>query len=313
MRAFVFPGQGAQTVGMGKALADAYPSARAVFDEVDEALGEKLSTLIWEGDIAELTLTKNAQPALMATSLAAMRALESEGVKIEMASFVAGHSLGEYSALAASGALTIADTARLLRIRGTAMQDAVPVGVGAMAALLGLDFETAQAVAEEAAQGEVCQAANDNDPSQVVVSGNKDAVERALVIAKEKGAKRALLLPVSAPFHCALMAPAADVMGKALGDVKINAPAVPLVANVLAEAVTDPAQIRGLLVDQVTGSVRWRESVLYMAKQGVTEVWEIGAGKALIGMIRRIDKELTTGAVGTPDDIAAAVAAMTAA
>lgn len=313
MRAFVFPGQGAQTVGMGKALADAYPSARAVFDEVDEALGEKLSTLIWEGDIAELTLTKNAQPALMATSLAALRALESEGVKIEMASFVAGHSLGEYSALAASGALTIADTARLLRIRGTAMQDAVPVGVGAMAALLGLDFETAQAVAEEAAQGEVCQAANDNDPSQVVVSGHKDAVERALVIAKEKGAKRALLLPVSAPFHCALMAPAADVMAKALGDVKINAPAVPLVANVLAEAVTDPAQIRGLLVDQVTGSVRWRESVLYMAKQGVTEVWEIGAGKALIGMIRRIDKELTTGAVGAPDDIAAAVAAMTAA
>ena len=313
MRAFVFPGQGAQTIGMGKALADAYPSARAVFDEVDEALGEKLSTLIWEGDIADLTLTKNAQPALMATSLAAMRALESEGVEIGMASFVAGHSLGEYSALAASGALTIADTARLLRIRGTAMQEAVPVGVGAMAALLGLDFETAQAVAKEAAQGEVCQAANDNDPSQVVVSGHKDAVERALVIAKENGAKRALLLPVSAPFHCALMAPAADVMAKALDGVTIHAPAVPLVANVIASAVTDPAQIRGLLVDQVTGSVRWRESVLYMAKQGVTEVWEIGAGKALIGMIRRIDKDLTTGAVGAPDDIEAAVAAMTAA
>lgn len=313
MRAFVFPGQGAQTIGMGKALADAYPSARAVFDEVDEALGEKLSTLIWEGDIADLTLTKNAQPALMATSLAAMRALESEGVEIGMASFVAGHSLGEYSALAASGALTIADTARLLRIRGTAMQEAVPVGVGAMAALLGLDFETAQAVAKEAAQGEVCQAANDNDPSQVVVSGHKDAVERALVIAKENGAKRALLLPVSAPFHCALMAPAADVMAKALDGVTIHAPAVPLVANVIASAVTDPAQIRGLLVDQVTGSVRWRESVLYMAKQGVTEVWEIGAGKALIGMIRRIDKDLTTGTVGAPDDIEAAVAAMTAA
>ncbi|MDG1376210.1 MAG: ACP S-malonyltransferase [Yoonia sp.] len=313
MRAFVFPGQGAQTIGMGKALADAYPSARAVFDEVDEALGEKLSTLIWEGDIADLTLTKNAQPALMATSLAAMRALESEGVEIGMASFVAGHSLGEYSALAASGALTIADTARLLRIRGTAMQEAVPVGVGAMAALLGLDFETAQAVAKEAAQGEVCQAANDNDPSQVVVSGHKDAVERGLVIAKEKGAKRALLLPVSAPFHCALMAPAADVMAKALDGVTIHAPAVPLVANVIASAVTDPAQIRGLLVDQVTGSVRWRESVLYMAKQGVTEVWEIGAGKALIGMIRRIDKDLTTGTVGAPDDIEAAVAAMTAA
>ncbi len=313
MRAFVFPGQGAQTIGMGKALADAYPSARAVFDEVDEALGEKLSTLIWEGDIADLTLTKNAQPALMATSLAAMRALESEGVEIAMASYVAGHSLGEYSALAASGALTIADTARLLRIRGTAMQEAVPVGVGAMAALLGLDFETAQAVAEEAAQGEVCQAANDNDPSQVVVSGHKDAVERALVIAKEKGAKRALLLPVSAPFHCALMAPAADVVAEALDSVTIHAPAVPLIANVIASEVTDPAQIRGLLVDQVTGSVRWRESVLYMAKQGVTEVWEIGAGKALIGMIRRIDKDLTTGAVGAPDDIAAAVAAMTTA
>ena len=230
-----------------------------------------------------------------------------------MASFVAGHSLGEYSALAASGALTIADTARLLRIRGTAMQEAVPVGVGAMAALLGLDFETAQAVAKEAAQGEVCQAANDNDPSQVVVSGHKDAVERALVIAKENGAKRALLLPVSAPFHCALMAPAADVMAKALDGVTIHAPAVPLVANVIASAVTDPAQICGLLVDQVTGSVRWRESVLYMAKQGVTEVWEIGAGKALIGMIRRIDKDLTTGAVGAPDDMEAAVAAMTAA
>ena len=313
MRAFVFPGQGAQTIGMGKALADAYPSARAVFDEVDEALGEKLSTLIWEGDIADLTLTKNAQPALMATSLAAMRALESEGVTIDMASFVSGHSLGEYSALAASGALTIADTARLLRIRGTAMQEAVPVGVGAMGALLGLDFETAQAVAAEAAQGEVCQAANDNDPSQVVVSGHKDAVERALVIAKEKGAKRALLLPVSAPFHCALMAPAASVMAEALDDVNINAPAVPLVANVIASAVSDPTRIRALLVDQVTGSVRWRESVLYMAKQGVTEVWEIGAGKALIGMIRRIDKDLTTGAVGAPDDIAAAVAAMTAA
>lgn len=312
MRAFVFPGQGAQTIGMGKALADAYPSARAVFDEVDEALGEKLSTLIWEGDIAELTLTKNAQPALMATSLAAMRALESEGVDITMASFVAGHSLGEYSALAAAGALTIADTARLLRIRGTAMQDAVPVGVGAMAALLGLDFETAKAVAKEAAQGEVCQAANDNDPSQVVVSGHKGAVERALVIAKEKGAKRALLLPVSAPFHCSLMTPAARVMAEALDDVDIGAPSVPLIANVAATAVNDPETIRSLLVDQVTGSVRWRESVLYMASQGVTEVWEIGAGKALIGMVRRINKELTTGAVGAPDDVVAAVAAMTA-
>ena len=312
MRAFVFPGQGAQTIGMGKALADAYPSARAIFEEVDDALGEKLSDLIWDGDIAELTLTKNAQPALMATSLAAVRALESEGVTISKASFVAGHSLGEYSALAAAGAISVADTARLLRVRGAAMQEAVPVGVGAMAALLGLDFETAKAVAQEAAQGEVCEAANDNDPSQVVVSGHKDAVERALVIAKEKGAKRALLLPVSAPFHCSLMAPAARVMAEALDDVEIAAPAVPLVANVVAKAVTDPLNIRSLLVDQVTGSVRWRESVLYMAANGVSKVWEIGAGKALIGMVRRIDKGLTTGAVGAPDDVSAAVAAIAA-
>mgnify|MGYP002640365986 CR=1 FL=1 len=313
MRAFVFPGQGAQTIGMGKALADAYPAAKAVFQEVDDALGESLSSLIWEGDAADLTLTRNAQPALMATSLAAMRALESEGVDIASASYVAGHSLGEYSALAAAGAISVADTARLLRIRGTAMQEAVPVGVGAMAALLGLDFATAQAVALEAAQGEVCQAANDNDPGQVVVSGHKAAVERALIIAKEKGAKRALLLPVSAPFHCSLMAPAAAVMADALNDVSIVAPKVPLVANVLASAVTDPDQIRALLVEQVTGSVRWRESVSYMAAQGVTEAWEIGAGKALIGMIRRIEKEMTTGAVGVPDDIVAAVAAMSAA
>ncbi len=313
MRAFVFPGQGAQTIGMGKALADAYPAAKAVFQEVDDALGESLSSLIWEGDAADLTLTRNAQPALMATSLAAMRALESEGVDIASASYVAGHSLGEYSALAAAGAISVADTARLLRIRGTAMQEAVPVGVGAMAALLGLDFATAQAVALEAAQGEVCQAANDNDPGQVVVSGHKAAVERALIIAKEKGAKRALLLPVSAPFHCSLMAPAAAVMADALNDVSIVAPKVPLVANVLASAVTDPDQIRALLVEQVTGSVRWRESVSYMAAQGVTEAWEIGAGKALIGMIRRIEKEMTTGAVGAPDDIVAAVAAMSAA
>ena len=308
MRAFVFPGQGAQTIGMGKALADAYPAARAVFDEVDEALGEKLSTLIWEGDIADLTLTANAQPALMATSLAAMRALEAEGVTIAAASFVAGHSLGEYSALAAAGALSIADTARLLRIRGKAMQDAVPVGVGAMAALLGLDFETAKAVAEEAAEGEVCQAANDNDPSQVVVSGHKAAVERALVIAKEKGAKRALLLPVSAPFHSALMAPAADVMAQALADVAITAPKVPLVANVRAEAVSDVDTIRALLVEQVTGSVRWRESVIWMGAQGVTEAWEIGAGKALSGMIKRINRDIETRAVGGPEDVAAAAA-----
>ena len=310
MRAFVFPGQGAQAIGMGKALADAYPAAKAIFDEVDDALGESLSSLIWDGDIETLTLTKNAQPALMATSLAAMRALGAEGVSITAADFVAGHSLGEYSALAAAGAISVADTARLLRTRGTAMQDAVPVGVGAMAALLGLDFEAATAVAEEAAQGQVCQAANDNDPSQVVVSGHKEAVERALTIAKEKGAKRALLLPVSAPFHCALMKPAADVMAEALDDVQINAPAVPVVANVRAAAVTDPAMIRSLLVEQVTGSVRWRESVLWMADQGVTEAWEIGAGKALSGMIKRISKDVATNNVGTPDDVAAAVEAL---
>ena len=310
MRAFVFPGQGAQTIGMGKALADAYPSAKAIFDEVDEALGQKLSTLIWEGEIETLTLTQNAQPALMATSLAAMRALEAEGIEITAADFVAGHSLGEYSALAAAGAISVSDTARLLRIRGLAMQEAVPVGVGAMAALLGLDFEGARAVAEEAAQGQVCQAANDNDPSQVVVSGHKEAVERALVIAKEKGAKRALLLPVSAPFHCELMAPAAARMAEALDDVTINAPRVPVVANVRASAVSDPEVIRSLLVEQVTGSVRWRESVLWMGEQGVTSAWEIGAGKALSGMIKRINKEIETNAVGTPEDVAAAKAAL---
>ncbi len=306
-RAFVFPGQGAQTIGMGKALAEAYPAARAVFDEVDEALGEKLSDLIWDGDIAELTLTQNAQPALMATSMAAMRALEAEGVSISMASYVAGHSLGEYSALAAAGALTVADTARLLRTRGQAMQSAVPVGEGAMAAILGLDLEAVRAVAEEAAQDEVCQAANDNDPTQVVVSGSKAAVERAAEIAKEKGAKRAIMLPVSAPFHCALMQPAADVMAEALASVEIKAPAVPLVANVRAEAVADPDMIRQLLVEQVTGSVRWRESVQYMVAQGVTEAWEIGAGKALSGMIRKIDRALACTAVGTPEDIQKAV------
>ena len=312
MRAFVFPGQGAQAIGMGKALAEAYPAAQAVFDEVDEALGEKLSHLIWEGDIKDLTLTQNAQPALMATSLAAMKALEAEGITIAAADYVAGHSLGEYSALAASGAISIADTARLLRLRGKAMQEAVPVGVGAMAALVGLDFEAAQAVVAEAAQGEVCEAANDNDPGQVVVSGHKAAIERAVLIAKDKGAKRALLLPVSAPFHCSLMGPAADAMAAALADVVVNTPAVPVVANVRAEAVDDPTLIRALLVEQVTGLVRWRESVSWMSSQGVTEAWEIGAGKALSGMIRRIDKEMATKAIGTPDDVAAAAEAFNA-
>jgi [acyl-carrier-protein] S-malonyltransferase len=305
-RAFVFPGQGAQTIGMGKELAEAYPEAKAVFDEVDAALGENLSGLIWEGDIAELTLTQNAQPALMATSIAALRALEAEGVAITDAAFVAGHSLGEYSAMAAVGALTLSDTARLLRIRGAAMQEAVPVGVGAMAALLGLDFATATEVAAEAAQGQICQAANDNDPGQVVVSGHKEAVERAIEIAKTRGARRALLLPVSAPFHCALMEPAAKAMADALSKVDLHDLAVPLVANVRAEAVTSPSIMRNLLVDQVTGSVRWRESVAYMAAQGVDEIWEVGAGKALAGMIRRIDKTITSRPVGTPEEVKAA-------
>lgn len=305
MRAFVFPGQGAQTIGMGRDLAEAYPAARAVYDEVDAALGEKLSTLIWEGEIEALTLTANAQPALMATSMAAMAALAAEGVRVTEAAFVAGHSLGEYSALCAAGAISLSDTARLLRIRGTAMQAAVPVGVGAMAALLGLDHAAAAEVAAEAAQGQVCQAANDNDPAQVVVSGHKAAVERALEIAKARGAKRAILLPVSAPFHCALMQPAAEAMAEALAGVTIQAPAVPLVANVRAEAVSDPALIRQLLVEQVTGAVRWRESVGWMAAQGVTEFWEVGAGKALSGMVKRIAKDATTRAIGTPADLAA--------
>ncbi|TNF20612.1 MAG: [acyl-carrier-protein] S-malonyltransferase [Rhodobacteraceae bacterium] len=309
-RAFVFPGQGAQAIGMGKALAEAYPAAKAVFDEVDEALGEALSQLIWDGDAADLTLTQNAQPALMATSLAAMRALEAEGIAITSADYVAGHSLGEYSALAAAGSLSIADCARLLRTRGLAMQAAVPVGEGAMAALLGLDLEAARKVAAEAAQGEVCAAANDNDPGQVVVSGHKGAVERAVDLAKAAGARRAVLLPVSAPFHCALMEPAAQVMAEALDDVQIKRPAVPLVANVLAEAVDDPATIRSLLVNQVTGVVRWRESVEWMARQGVDDIWEIGAGKALCGMVRRIDRAIATRNIGTPEDVVAAKEAL---
>ena len=311
MRAFVFPGQGAQTIGMGQALAANYPVAKAVFDEVDDALGQDLSGLIWEGDIGTLTLTANAQPALMATSLAALRALQAEGMALDTASFIAGHSLGEYSALAAAGAISIADTARLLRTRGTAMQEAVPVGVGAMAAILGMDFAAVTALAEAASQGDVCQAANDNDPGQVVVSGHRAAVERALDLAKEAGAKRAVLLPVSAPFHCALMEPAAERMALALTEVDIAAPALPLVSNVLASAVSDPAMIRSLLVEQVTGAVRWRESVMYLASEGVIEIWEIGAGKALSGMIRRIDRELTCQAIGSPENVAKALAPKT--
>jgi [acyl-carrier-protein] S-malonyltransferase len=305
-RAFVFPGQGAQTIGMGRELAEAYPAARAVFDEVDEALGERLSALIWNGDKDELQLTANAQPALMATSLAAFRALEAEGVNIADAACVAGHSLGEYSALAAAGSLRIGDCARLLRIRGQAMQEAVPVGQGAMAALLGLSYEEAASVAEAAAEGAVCAAANDNDPSQVVISGDRQAVDRAIDLAKERGAKRAVLLPVSAPFHCALMRPAAERMREALAETVLNAPSVPIVVNVTAAPEDDPDRLRELLVEQVTGLVRWRESVLRMSGMGVSEYWEIGAGKALSGMIRRIDRNATSVTIGHPDDVRAA-------
>ena len=304
--AFIFPGQGSQTVGMGKALYDEFAVARAVFDEVDAALGAKLSTVIFEGPIETLTLTENAQPALMAVSLAAMRVLEAEaGLDLKRdAQFVAGHSLGEYSALAAAGTFSIADAARLLRTRGQAMQKAVPVGVGAMAALIGLEFDAVAALAAEAAQGQVCQAANDNGGGQVVVSGDKAAVERAVEIAKAKGAKRAMLLPVSAPFHCALMAPAADVMAEALAQVKVNAPAVPVVANVRASALSQPAEIVTALVEQVTGTVRWRESVAYMARAGVTSFYEVGAGKVLSGLVKRIADGATSSAIGSPGDIA---------
>ncbi len=303
--AFVFPGQGSQTVGMGKALAANFEAAQRIFDEVDDALGAKLSDIIFEGPIETLTLTENAQPALMAVSLATMRVLEQEaGLDLARdAQFVAGHSLGEYSALAAGGALTVADTARLLRVRGLAMQKAVPVGVGAMAALIGLDYDAAAAVAAEATQGQVCQAANDNGAGQVVVSGDKAAVERAVEIAKSKGAKRAMLLPVSAPFHCALMAPAADVMARALAEVAVKAPVVPVVANVLAKPITAPVEIVAALVKQVTGTVRWRESVAFMAGAGVTTFYEAGAGKVLSGLIKRIAGGVTASAIGNPEDI----------
>jgi [acyl-carrier-protein] S-malonyltransferase len=305
--AFVFPGQGSQTVGMGKALAENFPVARQVFDEVDTALSEKLSTIIFEGPGDTLTLTQNAQPALMAVSLAVMRVLEREaGLDLKRdAQFVAGHSLGEYSALATVGAFSLADTARLLRTRGLAMQKAVPVGVGAMAALIGLEFDAAEAVAAEAAQGEVCQAANDNGGGQVVVSGNKAAVERAVEIARAKGAKRAMLLPVSAPFHCALMQPAAEVMAEALADVSVSRPAVPVVANVLANPVEDPAGIVKALVAQVTGTVRWRESVVFMAQAGVDTFYEAGAGKVLSGLTRRIASGASGTSIGTPEDVVA--------
>jgi [acyl-carrier-protein] S-malonyltransferase len=305
--AFVFPGQGSQAVGMGKALAEQFAPARAVFDEVDAALGEKLTATIWDGPADKLTLTENAQPALMAVSVAAMRVLQAEaGVDLARdAKFVAGHSLGEYSALAAAGTFSISDTAKLLRIRGRAMQQAVPVGTGAMAALLGLELDAAREAAAEAAQGEVCDVANDNGGGQVVVSGNKSAVERAVEIAKAKGARRAMMLQVSAPFHCALMKPAADAMAEALGKTGVKSPVVPVVANVVAGPISDPQEIVRRLVEQVTGTVRWRECVAYMAGQGVKTFYEVGAGKVLTGLLKRIADGATGSAIGTPEDVAA--------
>jgi len=311
-RAFVFPGQGSQAVGMGKELANAFASAREVFEAVDDALGQGLSRLMFEGPEAELILTENAQPALMAVSLAAMGTLEKEGgiILSQIAACVAGHSLGEYSALAAAGALELGVTARLLKTRGEAMQKAVPVGEGAMVALLGIDLDTATKIAEEAARqtGSVCAAANDNAPGQAVVSGNKDAIECAIALATELGAKKSIHIPVSAPFHCPLMQPAADRMREALAEVSISPPVVPLIANVTAKAVSDPETIRGLLIDQVTGMVRWRESVLGMQALGVTDLIEVGAGKVLSGLARRIDRELATQAIGTPADVEAFLA-----
>lgn len=306
-QAFVFPGQGSQAIGMGQALGEAHQEARDVFAAVDEALGQNLSGLMAEGPADELTLTENAQPALMAVSMAAMRVLEARGLKLaEAASFVAGHSLGEYAALTAAGALELEDTARLLKLRGQAMQRAVPVGVGAMAALLGLDFDAVAAIANEVSgDGEICGAANDNANGQVVISGHAGAVARACDLAKERGAKRAMELPVSAPFHCVLMQPAADEMAEALASTKINAPVVPVIANVTAEATSDPETIRRLLVEQVTGSVRWRESMIWAADNGVTELVEIGSGKVLTGMAKRIDARLSAKALNTPEDIEA--------
>jgi [acyl-carrier-protein] S-malonyltransferase len=310
--AFVFPGQGSQAVGMGKSLADHFAEARQVFEEVDSALGQKLSDLMWNGPEDQLTLTENAQPALMAVSMAALRVLEVQHdiTVANTANCVAGHSLGEYAALAAAGTFTLADTARLLRIRGRAMQLATPVGTGAMAALLGLDFKTASEVAAEAAQGDVCQAANDNSDGQVVVSGQKAAVERSLDIAKAKGAKRAILLPVSAPFHCALMQPAADAMAEALANAEMKAPVVPVIANVVAGPLTDTAIIRQKLVEQVTGTVRWRECVYAMSDRGVATFVEIGNGKVLTGLAKKNAPEAKAMAVGTADDFAAVVAAL---
>jgi [acyl-carrier-protein] S-malonyltransferase len=305
--AFIFPGQGSQAVGMGKGLAASFAAARAVFDEVDAVLGDKLSTVMWEGPADRVTLTENAQPALVAVSLAAMRVLEAEGgIDLKRdAAFVAGHSVGEYSALAAAGALTLADAVRLVRVRGCAMQQAVPVGVGAMAALIGAEFEQAADIAAEAAQGEIVQAANDNGGGQVVVSGHKAAVERAVEIAKAKGVRRAMMLPVSGPFHSALMKPAAVAMADALAKVTVNPPSVPLVANVLAKPISDPAEIVSGLVAQVTGTVRWRESIAFMAQKGVKTFYEVGSGKVLSGLVKRIADGASGVSIGTPEDVAA--------
>ena len=304
--AFVFPGQGSQAVGMGKGLAEAFAPARLVFDEVDAALGEKLSETMWNGPAEALTLTENAQPALMAVSLAVLRVLEAEaGVDLGRdAAFVAGHSLGEYSALAAAQSLTITDAARLLRIRGRAMQKAVPVGVGAMAALVGVKLDQAKAIAAEAAATGVCAAANDNGGGQVVLSGERSAVERAVESAKAQGVRRAMMLPVSAPFHCSLMGPAADAMAEALAAIAVKPPTVPLVANVLAQPISDPAAIVRSLIEQVTGTVRWRESVLFMVQAGVNVFYEVGAGKVLTGLIKRIAETAEASSIGTPEDIA---------
>ena len=311
--AFVFPGQGSQAVGMGAELAKAHASARAVFEEVDTALGQKLSDIMFTGPLETLTLTENAQPALMAVSMAVMRVLEAEhGFELaRKVKFVAGHSLGEYSALAAAGALSIADAARLLKTRGQAMQKAVPVGHGAMAALLGVGKDVAEKLAGEAAQGEVCQLANDNEPTQAVISGSKSAIDRAGQLAKAHGVRRFMPLNVSAPFHCALMQPAADAMAEALGRVEMRAPAVPLIANVLAAPISDPAEIKRRLVEQVTGTVRWRESIAAMADLGVTSIYEIGSGKVLAGLAKRIVPSLNATSVGSPQDIAAVLALLT--
>lgn len=307
MHAFLFPGQGAQAIGMGKDLAENFLVSKNVFEEVNDALGQDLSGLIWNGDIETLTLTENAQPALMATSIAAIKALEAEGIKFDQASYIAGHSLGEYSALCAAGSLSLTDTAKLLRIRGKAMQDAVPFGLGAMAAILGLDFETVSQITNLSSDDQICQAANDNDPGQVVISGHKNAVDQTIELAKDAGAKRAVLLPVSAPFHCSLMQPAADIMAKALNDIKLEDPIVPLVANVRANEQYNGDMIKDLLIEQVTGSVRWRESIEFMISKGVSEVFEIGAGKALSGMVRRIDREISVNQVFDTSSVHAAV------